>query len=447
MSERIRSIRPTRRALCAVLAALAALWSTAAPSAAQESESEAPFVVEAVAVRGAAPGAVRVDVHTRVPYAHLRFLNEAQGFGAGYEVMAELYRADDRGRRQDLVLSKIWRREVPRVADYERTRSDIVFDYTIQALPRVDPGQYELEVRLEDAATRIPWVQTIPLEVRDLWTPVAVSDLLLMDERPQGGLARPNVVRMLGTEESEIVLAYEIYSNRRRTVRLTYDIYRMIGRGRSMRKADDPEQSLAGIDPTTLRPGVNAATSRIPTNRLRVGYYTVALTVVDADGLPLAETEKTFAIRFERLDSYVRDLDKAIAQLEHIAKKRDREAMARAATPEERRRLFDEFWKKRDPTPRTPRNERMEEYYYRVAFADKSYSTRLLRGWQTDRGQVFIRFGDPDDIARYALPVEGGGALEIWTYEDINRQFIFTDTDDEGFKLFKPVWDSRTRVR
>ena len=103
--------RPILRASVLILALFASVGQVA-PAWAQS--DGAAFAVEVVAVQDATPSTARVDVHTRVPYAQLRFLSVAGGFAARYEVMADVYRADDRGRKQELVLSRIWSRQVPR---------------------------------------------------------------------------------------------------------------------------------------------------------------------------------------------------------------------------------------------------------------------------------------------------------------------------------------------
>lgn len=90
---------------------------------------------------------------------------------------------------------------------------------------------------------------------------------------------------------------------------------------------------------------------------------------------------------------------------------------------EEGQRLaFEEsFWRIGDPLYLTEANERRLEHWARVAYADLRFSEPATgrRGWQTDRGIIFIRYGPPDEIAR-------AGGL-IWTYEG-GRVFQFNQT-------------------
>ena len=93
-------------------------------------------------------------------------------------------------------------------------------------------------------------------------------------------------------------------------------------------------------------------------------------------------------------------------------------------TDEEREHFVEQFWARRDPTPNTPENEFKEEYYRRVAYANKHWGGNLA-GWKTDRGRIYIRYGPPDEIDShpsggiYNRPdSEGGGQAMTHPFED-----------------------------
>ncbi len=62
------------------------------------------------------------------------------------------------------------------------------------------------------------------------------------------------------------------------------------------------------------------------------------------------------------------------------------------------------FWTESDPTPQSAQNELRGEFLRRVAFANREFSAHGMKGMITDRGRIFIRFGDPDEIERELLP-------------------------------------------
>ena len=73
------------------------------------------------------------------------------------------------------------------------------------------------------------------------------------------------------------------------------------------------------------------------------------------------------------------------------------------------------FWLRKDPIYLTSVNERLLEQCRRVAYANLRFSDpiHVREGWQTDRGQIYIRYGDPR--VRYMRnPVSG--RKEVWGY-------------------------------
>lgn len=121
------------------------------------------------------------------------------------------------------------------------------------------------------------------------------------------------------------------------------------------------------------------------------------------------------------------NLDVSINMLEFIT---DSETIDRInrGSDRERERKFREFWKEKDPTPDTEYNELMAEYYERIDYAYEHFSTRNTPGYESDRGQVYIKYGPPKDRER-KFPTDGS-PVEIWTYDD--NRFVFEATSGFG---------------
>ena len=102
----------------------------------------------------------------------------------------------------------------------------------------------------------------------------------------------------------------------------------------------------------------------------------------------------------------------------------------RQAAPEAREKLWDEFWRRRDPDPSTPENEARDVLLARVRHANEAYGG-AQSGWRTDRGQVFVQRGAPDRIDVVQNP-EGFDRIERWTYAAGNVVFVFIDRDGRG---------------
>ena len=85
-------------------------------------------------------------------------------------------------------------------------------------------------------------------------------------------------------------------------------------------------------------------------------------------------------------------------------------------TDRERDIFLEAFWKHRDPTPGTPKNEFEEEHRRRLDHANKFYGRSVpLPGWRTDRGRIYILLGPPQNIEQYSN-VNGVYPTEIWFY-------------------------------
>ena len=70
----------------------------------------------------------------------------------------------------------------------------------------------------------------------------------------------------------------------------------------------------------------------------------------------------------------------------------------RAAPKSKSKELSNSFWAGRDPAPVTAANERRNEHFRRVAFSREHYGKHAFP-WDV-RGEVYVRYGDPDHISR-----------------------------------------------
>jgi GWxTD domain-containing protein len=164
------------------------------------------------------------------------------------------------------------------------------------------------------------------------------------------------------------------------------------------------------------------------------------------DDPALATTNRIVVVRWQGLPRSVKDLDLAIEQIRYIAKDDEFSSLKDAKTADEKQAKFLEFWKKRDPNPNTPRNEKMEEYYARVEYANKHFS-HYLEGWRTDMGMIFIIFGPPNNVDRHPFEVDSK-PYEIWAYYELNYSIVFVDETGFGdYRLQTPIWEIYQRLR
>ena len=117
-----------------------------------------------------------------------------------------------------------------------------------------------------------------------------------------------------------------------------------------------------------------------------------------------------------------------------------------ALTPEGKRRWLRLFWEKRDPTAGTPRNEAQEDFYARIAEANRRFregGSAQIPGWRTDRGRVFIKYGPPDEVL--SRPQAGSSRpFEVWKFTR-GRALKYAFLDQTLFGNYVLVWTNDRR--
>ena len=95
---------------------------------------------------------------------------------------------------------------------------------------------------------------------------------------------------------------------------------------------------------------------------------------------------------------------------------------------EELNELINQFWEINDPLYLTGYNERLLEHYSRVAYANLRYTVKYknIPGWETDRGETIIRYGEPLRKIRYRPTINAGGRTEIFMKTDVWYYKYFT---------------------
>lgn len=97
-----------------------------------------------------------------------------------------------------------------------------------------------------------------------------------------------------------------------------------------------------------------------------------------------------------------------------------------------KREFLYKFWQKRDPDKSTPQNELRIQYKNRYEYVNRRFTTIQRPGWKTDRGRVYLVYGEPDQMDLH--PNETDKApYEIWYYNSIEGGVIFVFADLTGF--------------
>ena len=104
-------------------------------------------------------------------------------------------------------------------------------------------------------------------------------------------------------------------------------------------------------------------------------------------------------------------------------------------------RYWHSYWKKNDPTPKTPNyNENLDLFQRRLSLSSNFISQyEFDEGWRTDQGKVFIFFGAPLEIHRSPYGPTAIEKKEVWVYvgrdaagKEMRVELLFVDEDDSG---------------
>ncbi len=129
------------------------------------------------------------------------------------------------------------------------------------------------------------------------------------------------------------------------------------------------------------------------------------------------------------------EIERGLKYIQVIANERESRQIRRVQDLDERRRLLMDFWEVRDPTPGAGGNEFRDEFYRLLAYANERYSVQRVEGWETDRGNILLRYGRPTNIESNMYE-RGRKPYEIWKYNNIpgegQAEFIFADLDGFG---------------
>jgi GWxTD domain-containing protein len=122
------------------------------------------------------------------------------------------------------------------------------------------------------------------------------------------------------------------------------------------------------------------------------------------------------------------------------------------------KKFFYAFWLKRDPV--NPEKAWLE-YLAQVQHVNKEFGCKLVPGYRTDRGRVFLQYGPPNSV--FESPFDSHSyPYEVWHYyyctDQSNVKFVFWNTDlvsndyellhsDKRGEFHDPMWQIRLTQR
>ncbi len=323
----------------------------------------------------------RLGIYLQVPYNEISFVNEDREYIGRYEIFASL---------QDSTQQQVWQQDQSvelHAKDFSQTISSRLSSAK-QFSVLLDSGQYSLQVQIIDQESKKSTAFKRSVIVNSfLHRPLVLSDILLVDRVSKEGAHTniiPNLTGVVSRIGERAYLYFEIYS-RAKLDSVTLSLYAL----------NEKRDTVLRQEKTMMLNGMfTQSIWELQDSLLPVSQTTLVINAQsfqrDSTGNPLhAKALRNILVHLKNLPPSINDLDKAIEQLQYIAKGSEIDSIRDASTVAEKENRFLEFWQKHNPNPATQTNSLMEEYYARVAYANKHFS-HLGDGWKTDMGMVFV---------------------------------------------------------
>lgn len=362
-----------------------------------------------------------------IPSSALTFQRDENRFRAEYTVQGTLRR--ESGGDPAVVFTA--REEVRVGAFWETTRADesVIF----QQIITVPPGPYLLSLSVRDGgsprASSLEMPITVPrLESGRLSSAVPVYQVeprTTPDSLPEL-IASPRATAAIG-RDSAIQVYVESYGEGEELPLLV----RVTGEG---------ERELWRDSIGLRREGeVFSRTIQVPVARLGIGASSLTLTRADT-----RDSTRTPLVVGYGDDLPMIAFDQMLEYLQFFAAPQRLRAM-RDTTPEQRAELWADFLRSTDPAPSTPEHEGLREYFQRISYANQRFREDGGIGWRTDRGMVFVSFGEPDQVFEDTRSQTQRGRVQIWEYRDQRLRLAFVDQSGFGRWRLTPASDAEFR--
>jgi GWxTD domain-containing protein len=132
-------------------------------------------------------------------------------------------------------------------------------------------------------------------------------------------------------------------------------------------------------------------------------------------------------------------LDEAAAPLIYLASSDSLAVWKTGLSVAAKREFLTRFWQQRDPTPGTDRNETREAFYALISRANAQYAEggrSATPGWRTDRGRIFVKYGQPSDMLDRRSSAGTAPPYQVWRYQR-GKELYFIFADRSGFGAYK----------
>lgn len=136
------------------------------------------------------------------------------------------------------------------------------------------------------------------------------------------------------------------------------------------------------------------------------------------------------------------ELDDLFDKSKYLAAKVEIDKYEKLSNIDGKREYMFEFWKAKDENSATSENDFYRKYLQRLELCNDRYTSMGKPGWKTDRGRVYLLYGEPTEIERYPNQLETR-PYEIWNYNELEGGVYFVFADITGFSDYQLVTSTK----
>ncbi len=145
--------------------------------------------------------------------------------------------------------------------------------------------------------------------------------------------------------------------------------------------------------------------------------------------------KKNVQINIKVFDKYTKEKRKYWDRIDYIATDKEKEIFKKLKTEKGKEAFLRHFWDLRDPTPNDTINEALVEFQKKVEYANEHFSEMNKEGYYTDRGRIYIKYGEPDEI-KHLESDDLYPEQELWVYYGGGgNKYYFANIEGRGFIL------------
>jgi GWxTD domain-containing protein len=318
-----------------------------------------------------------------MPNSALRFQRDGGGFLAEYDVNVVLL------DRDSVPIERFSTREsvrIPTFGETSRTDESVVF----QRAFTVVPGRYVVQLQAGDAHSARGFRMTDTITAPAYGAAGARVGTPILAYQATGRAARDGMPLLILNPRHTVpyggespLLYVEAYGA---AAELTVEVVNT--EGQPVWSGPVPLEETGAA--------LRSATVRIPSELFPLGRFWVQVTgsgvATERRPLLLTISDQWMVANFEEVLQFLR----------YIALQEEMDSL-RSGTPAERRERWEQFWERRNDVPQAGINEFRDRFFQRVRFATEAFREAGRAGWQTDRGEVYIVLGAPDQVVERYL--------------------------------------------